>query len=281
MRRDVRWGLWLGLALSASPAALWPAPGETYGPGPEAFTPVGRFVFRNEAEALGRNVAETHGLESPIHVVEVTLERPGGAEAAPAWNVVVVGRVPDGCHVVTVGLSADTGKVRTVADRRVSMEKPLADCERWYFEGAQEAKGPPIARTTTARTGPPAPAGSPAAAPAPSAVPAQNRRKGQPPASLEREEVVQLATELAEDAGLKEIEPKLSELKDGTWRQDVIGRTKRGCAVYMLELRSPDWAMRYQLRKAPGRSIGDCREWYVREGRVPVEKDWDKGRIRW
>jgi hypothetical protein len=95
--------------------------------------------------------------------------------------------------------------------------------------------------------------------------------------------VVAIATELAAELGWTEIEPKLSDLTGGRWRQDVLGRTKKGkgCGAYKLELTAPEWTMRYQVETIRAKSMGECREWYVREGFGEITDGWKDGEIDW
>lgn len=316
----------LGLAASAFAA-------ESYGPGPEAFPPVGRFVFRNEAEAIGRKVAATRtDLQDPVQVVEVTLEPVPGTPGTRGWNVVVVAKAPGGCHLVRIGITSREGKVYRVSDKRVLPQKAPPDCERWFVLGGADAPNaaavatprasapvrtpppprmptprtptpvpddasdelpviepePTPARTAVAARTPPGPAASPTRtsfSPASDATPtpAPRVKRGRPPNQLTREEVVQIATELAAELGWTEIEPKLSDLTGGRWRQDVLGRTKKGkgCGAYKLELTAPEWTMRYQVETTRGKSMGECREWYVREGFGEITDGWKQGEVEW
>ena len=330
---------WTILAGVIATLGLSTAAGQTCGPGAETFAPGGRFVFRNEAEAIGRKIATSRtDLQEPIQIVEVTLEAVPDAPAARGWNVVVVARVPGGCHLVRVGLTANEGRVYRIADKRVTPAKAPRDCERWFVLGGPDApastplaavertappsRTPPPRATpaptpedtgdpldempviddtpepvatraanpnpTPAKT-PPGPSASPTktafASANPDATPAPTPRvkRGRPPNQLTRELVVLIATEFATELGWTEIEPKLSDLTGGRWRQDVLGRTKKGkgCGVYKLELTAPEWTMRYQVETTRGKSMGECREWYVREGRGELTDGWEEGEVEW
>lgn len=253
-----------------------PARAGQYGPGPEAFPPAGRFVFRNEAEAVARKVAASRGLAEPVNVVEVRAESTSMTPGGRGWSVVVVGRVTGGCHAVTVGLAADDGRVYAIADRRVTPEKAPPDCERWYILGGAEKA------TATLATAANAPAANAIALVTPKPV------KGQ--RTLTREEVLTLATAQAAKKGYTETEVMMAELRPGgsvekpsVWRADLIGQTPKGCGIYKIELTGPDWKMRFQNNQMSGKKVqvDECRQWYDRDGREESPTDWLPGRVEW
>lgn len=248
----------------------------THGPGPETFTPTGRFVFRNEAEAIARRVAATRSLEQPVNVVEVRVESTSMTPGGRGWSIVVVGKVPGGCHAVSVGIAADDGRVYAIEDRHAQPSKPPADCEKWYVDGgAAEAKA--TIETAAVRATP---------APTPEA-PASKAKDGA--RALTREDVARIATEQATKKGYTAIEPKLLEFRPGAdgapgaWRADVIGSTEKGCGIYKLELREPDWKMRYQNNQMAGRNVAleECRAWYDADGKLDSELEWLPGYVEW
>lgn len=253
--------------LAASPAAL----AGQFGPGPEGFAPVGHFVFRNEAEALARKVASTRGLEEPVNVVEVHVEQTTMAPGGRGWSVVVVGKIPGGCHAVTVGLAADDGRVYAIGDRRATPAKAPPDCERWYILGAEGA-------SATIATAPNAP--EPVKTPPP---------VGKGARTMSRESAIQIASDSATKKGYVTPEAKLAEYRagvagaPGVWRVDLIGVTAKGCGIYKLELTEPEWKMRYQSNQMAGRdvSVDECYQWYEKKGKIDDPKDWLPGKVEW
>jgi hypothetical protein len=247
-----------------------------YGPGPEGFAPVGRFVFRNEAEAVARKVAATRGMSEPVNVVEVHVESTSMTPGGRGWSVVVVGKIPGGCHAVTVGLAADTGRIYAIADRRATPAKAPPDCERWFIEGGAESAS---ATLDTA----------PIAAPPPVAAKAPKGAR-----TLSREDVLTIATEQAMKKGYTETAVKLAEMRPGgsvdgrdetpsVWRADLVGKTPKGCGIYKLELTGPDWKMRFQNNQMSGRKVQveECHAWYERDGKEESPSDWLPGKVEW
>lgn len=270
MRRDGRLRrLVIALALAPLPVLAGPS-----GPGPESFAPVGHFVFRNEAEALARKVAATRGLEEPVNVVEIVVEQTTMAPGGRGWSVVVVGKIPGGCHAVTVGLAADDGRVYAIGDRRATPAKAPPDCERWYILGAEGAS----ATISTAPNVPPEPGKTPAPT-----------EKAKGPRTMSREDAIRIASDSATKKGYITPEAKLAEFRagvagaPGVWRVDLIGVTAKGCGIYKLELAEPDFTVRFQSNQMAGRNVelDECYRWYDRDGKKDDPKDWLPGKVAW
>lgn len=255
----------LGIAAAFLLAA--PALAGQYGPGPEGFTPVGRFVFRNEAEAIARKVAATRGMGEPVNVVEVHVESTSMTPGGRGWSVVVVGKIPGGCHAVTVGLAADTGRIYAIGDRRATPPKAPPDCERWFIEGGAETA------SATLDTAPLAAATKPPKV--------EKAARG-----MTRENAISIATANAAKKGYTETEVKMAEPREGgLWRVDLVGATAKGCGIYKLELapKDDDWKMRFQNNQMSGKNVvlDECRLWYDRDGKAEDPMDWLPGKIEW
>lgn len=244
-----------------------PALAGQYGPGPEGFAPVGRFVFRNEAEAIARKVAATRGMSEPVNVVEVHVESTSMTPGGRGWSVVVVGKIPGGCHAVTVGMAADTGRIYAIGDRRATPPKAPPDCERWFIEGGAETA------SATLDTAPLS-----AATPPPKAEKAAR--------TMTRESAIALATANAAKKGYTATEVKMAEERDGgIWRVDLVGSTAKGCGIYKLELtpKGDDWKMRFQNNQMSGKKVqlDECRVWWDRDGKAEDPMDWLPAKIEW